>query len=790
MGTGSADIHPKTLMFFVPVVVVLTWLALSGLADLPIDTDDAGYLENSSRMVGEFSRILSPDLELAGRPVTQLFFYLGFRLWGEDITPFHLLTIALHLFASALLAVAAWRSGLQLRVALVAGIFFLLHAGHFRAVHWVSALAYPLALIGSLTTLLCYREYLRGTTRWWLAATYGSALFGTLSHAAAAAVLPACYLLACQQFQTARKSVTTLLPLAVILAGSIWSLLHFYHDAPQVVQAVDGLNPAQLTSYFLLLVGRLVSTAHWFWVPAHLFYSWEPYFGLLVLGLLLSIAWRFPQIRMWASWPIAAALLFSTSSTEVASRYLYLPSAGTSVVLAWCLQAATIRSSRLVGRRVSEALQTCAILVILLASTVALRDALAYSHYLAGRHHIVLNQIESSLAQLKTAIGGGSDLVPRERVFVYMVSLSMANGSGYLKHLKRGLAEFPESAVLRALQGVVESMDQTPALREAGRRRIENAMIELEISGENAGQRLAGLYHNMGKGYYQKGSYDRALEAFRISLKYQPEKRITVMGIIGSTYALGDFEKAAAVATNFTHRWPRDREILYWAARSLRNAGKTEEATSMAKRAIAIGPTADLLLLQADLLLQSGERKAAAASFGRAIDLAPKNRRAYFGLAELLFADGEYEKVTHLLGAAVAAGAANGQIYFTLGNANYAAGRLNAAREAYANARALDADNLRIHSNLGFVLQKMGRVDEAADVWHQVVHRDARFLDQGQVADLCRISVRLAALYRDQGEFQELRQLLARLEEVRSGGTARDLVSATIVEIESYSVTP
>ena len=787
---GSDTIHPKTLMFFVPVVVVLTWLALSGVADLPIDTDDAGYLENSSRMVGDFSRILSPGLELAGRPVTQLFFYLGFRLWGDDIAPFHLLAIALHLLASGLLAVAAWRSGLQLCVALVAGIFFLLHAGHFRAVHWVSALAYPLALIGSLTTLLCYREYLRGTTRWWLAATYGSALFGTLSHAAAAAVLPACYLLACQQFQTARKSVTTLLPLAVILAGSIWALLHFYHDAPQVVQAVDGLNLAQVTSYFLLLVGRLVSTAHWFLVPTHLFYGWEPYFGLLVLGLLLSIAWRFPEIRVWASWSVAATLLFSTSSAEVASRYLYLPSAGTSVVLAWCLHAATIRAPWRVGRRASEVLQSCAILVILGASTVALRNALAYSHYLAGRHHIVLNQIESGLAQLETAIGTESDLVPRERVFVYLVSLSMAKGSGYLKHLQRGLAELPASAVLRALQGVIESMDQTPALREAGRRRIESAMIELEISGEDARERLAGLYHNMGKGYYQTARYDRALEAFRISLRYQPEKRITVMGIVGSTYALGNFEAAAAVATKFTRLWPQDREILYWAVRSLRNAGKTEEAMSMANRAVAIGPTPDLLLLQADLLLRAGERKAAVASFGMAIELAPKNHRAYNGLAELLFGAGEYEKVTRLLEAAVAAGAANGQIYFTLGNAHYAAGRLNAALEAYANARVLDSDNLRVHSNLGVVLQKMGRVDEAADVWREVVQRDARFLDHSQIADLCRISVRLAALYRDQGEFQELRQLLARLEEVRSGGTARDLVSATIVEIESYSVTP
>ena len=95
-----------------------------------------------------------------------------------------------------------------------------------------------------------------------------------------------------------------------------------------------------------------------------------------------------------------------------------------------------------------------------------------------------------------------------------------------------------------------------------------------------------------------------------------------------------------------------------------------------------------------------------------------------------------------------------------------------------------------INSNLGVVLQKMGRVGEAADVWREVVQRDARSLDHGQIADFCRIAVQLAALYRGQGEVQGLHRLLARLEEVRSGGTAVDVVSRTIEDIESYSETP
>ena len=63
---GSGGIHPKYLTLFIAGAIVLSWMALSGVADLPIDTDAAGYLVNSSRMSASFLQILSPDLELAG----------------------------------------------------------------------------------------------------------------------------------------------------------------------------------------------------------------------------------------------------------------------------------------------------------------------------------------------------------------------------------------------------------------------------------------------------------------------------------------------------------------------------------------------------------------------------------------------------------------------------------------------------------------------------------------------------------------------------------------------------
>ena len=70
-----------------------------------------------------------------------------------------------------------------------------------------------------------------------------------------------------------------------------------------------------------------------------------------------------------------------------------------------------------------------------------------------------------------------------------------------------------------------------------------------------------------------------------------------------------------------------------------------------------------------------------------------------------------------------------------------------------------------------------------------VVQRDHPDFDQGRIGDYCRIAVLLGALYRDQGEVQQLHRLLARLNEMRPGSAAEEVVNAAINEIESYSQT-
>ena len=45
---------------------------------------------------------------------------------------------------------------MDIEVCFLGGILFLVNVAHFQAVHWISALAYPLVLIFALTAVICH----------------------------------------------------------------------------------------------------------------------------------------------------------------------------------------------------------------------------------------------------------------------------------------------------------------------------------------------------------------------------------------------------------------------------------------------------------------------------------------------------------------------------------------------------------------------------------------------------------------------------------------------------------
>jgi len=89
-------------------------------------------------------------------PVQLLLHGLAWQAFGAETFGHHLLNVALHALASALLVALFLATGIPRSAAVLGGVFFLLHPANVEAVAWISQLKSTLALVLSLATLLTY----------------------------------------------------------------------------------------------------------------------------------------------------------------------------------------------------------------------------------------------------------------------------------------------------------------------------------------------------------------------------------------------------------------------------------------------------------------------------------------------------------------------------------------------------------------------------------------------------------------------------------------------------------
>jgi len=93
------------------------------------------------------------------RPVFLLWVRINFLLSGLSPWGWHLLSIAKHLLAAALLALLAWKLLRNAIAALAAATLFALHPAQTESVSW-GTVPDPLMAAGVLAALLCYLQYL------------------------------------------------------------------------------------------------------------------------------------------------------------------------------------------------------------------------------------------------------------------------------------------------------------------------------------------------------------------------------------------------------------------------------------------------------------------------------------------------------------------------------------------------------------------------------------------------------------------------------------------------------
>jgi len=300
------------------------------------------------------------------RPVAALALAVDLWLWGPAPAPFHLTSVLLHAAVTVLVGRLALALGAGRLAAVLAALAFALHPAHVEAVAFVSARSDLLPGLFVLGCLLAYRRASGAGARaypWWAIAA--ALLLAAVLAKESAVVLPALMSLSDLLFpgdhgasgthkDTWRPAARALPFWGLTAAFVTWRLPAIQHLGGDRIVGADLWH--RLPGSLEILARYAGLTV----VPNHMqpFYSLPrphslaesgPLLGLLVLGgLLACMAWtwrRAPLVAFGAGWflintvPVLDLVPLSFREMGLADRYLYLPSVGWCLALAWGLAA-------------------------------------------------------------------------------------------------------------------------------------------------------------------------------------------------------------------------------------------------------------------------------------------------------------------------------------------------------------------------------------------------------------------------------------------------------------------
>ena len=510
----------STWMVYTAFLAVVALLFFADLADLPIDTHDEDYFLDSADTLAAPAAFFALDKRMPGRPALELVFLLQYMAWGTSATAYHLCGGLFHLIAALALARTGRALGLDLELALLTGLLFLINVGHFNAIHWISAQCYALVLIcGSIA--LC--AYVRDRPL----PVYALLLIGVLFHISAAAFLPFFLYLSWQRGD--RPIFRRYLPLALLLATVVLSLKIGYPQAPQASIVADGFDPWGLLRNQLVCWSRLISTAHWLVQPLHRFPVWEWILGATGLGIFAVLQWRRHfTLSPWLAWVFVHLLPIAVLSPAYIqtvpsgpSRYLYLASAGSAGILAWSLRHLAARSP-LRPRLVFALL----LLLLSYSSYTGLSKATAIAYYASGRHFLASHQLDEGIIQLKRAIATAPETINLEDAYVRLVPMLYNRADERADPtIAKALEHFPQNHTLLLCQLTLDSLQPT-AEAKAARRKLDSFKKSRGVS------RLIGeLYYNVGRGKQKQDDRAGALRAFRRSLEFDPQRPQNKQGL-------------------------------------------------------------------------------------------------------------------------------------------------------------------------------------------------------------------------------------------------------------------
>jgi len=294
------------------------------------------------------------------RPLTTVSFQINYALSGPDPTAFRLTNLILHVIASVLVSLIAFRLTSSVPAAGIAGVAFGVQPSHAESVAWISGRTDLLAAVFVLTAAL---SFLAGWNRskqgfsWPLGLSCSAFALCAMLAKESALIIPGLFLIYVWAFRSKLPRKTAIGWLLIIVPSVIVYLLL----RKEVLGTLaSGIEPGYLLKERLLRLGVVYSTYLWMLFVPHdcrFFYghvtkdmAFTPIdFALLGVPVALALIaiWsvkRAPIAAFSLGWILVALVPASdfihTNTLLPAERFVYLPSVGSSILLGWLFNQA------------------------------------------------------------------------------------------------------------------------------------------------------------------------------------------------------------------------------------------------------------------------------------------------------------------------------------------------------------------------------------------------------------------------------------------------------------------
>jgi hypothetical protein len=292
--------------------------------------DDFQWLQQARQF--ELANVLRLDrYDHFYRPVIEVYFHVGSRLFGCSALPFHLASIEVHLVNTLLLFLFARDLSGRLSFASLTALFFCVQPGFVQAVVWVGAITDLLPALWYLLTLWMYLLFLQRRRPWF----YGLALVA----------FALCHL--------THESSATLLAMMVALEATV-----LLQAGSSLGEMLSPRRVARYVPFAAMLIGYLliayaVNSRSYLVQEGHYRFGWHVVPNMFRYIVALSVWTRAltsyvviaavmaalvvragPRLRFSVLWIFVTLAPASLFTWGIESRYLYLPAAGFALVLA------------------------------------------------------------------------------------------------------------------------------------------------------------------------------------------------------------------------------------------------------------------------------------------------------------------------------------------------------------------------------------------------------------------------------------------------------------------------